>query len=165
MEDFAKPCADCGAPVAELSAYLGYGGSLCSSCTAIRIRSEEEARDSVACARCGRVTRQWTRETWRNGVEYCVECLKELEAVWRAENCCMACGAPVEDWGARVFPPERIQARDEFVKAGKVAKRFVCRKCFEAMTRKKFGVFVARSLNARTPLLRRMSSLLGVGGG
>lgn len=163
MQELLKPCGDCGVPVNEVTAYLGMGGQLCGACAAYRIQREEEARDTKQCPKCGKATRRWSRALWRDYLEYCKPCVKELEEVWQAKNGCMACSEIVEDWSARIYPPERIQARDEWVKSGKVEKRFVCRKCFEAMTQRKFGVFVRRNQNAQTPLLRRMSSLLGVG--
>jgi len=161
-----EPCIRCGTLVCECNRNEWNGERLCSVCLALEMQKEEEERDSRACMKCGRITRSWERRVWRNGKEYCNECWKELEAIWVARNSCMVCGRIVEEWRAeeKMYPPDRIQAKDEWVKTGKVEKRFVCRKCFEIMAKKKFGVPVKENKHEQTPLLRGIGQLLGIGG-
>ena len=150
------PCAECGAAC---------DGTLCPGCIALRAQREAEIADTKSCPRCMKATRSWTRETFRDGKEYCQECVKQAKAQWMAENSCMVCLLPVAGWEERTYPPERIQQRDPLVRNRIVKKRFVCRKCRETMNRRRFGVLVRRGGTKRTPVLRRMSRLLGVGYG
>jgi len=123
----------------------------------------DESYDLQACPKCGITTRSWGRSMWRDGLSYCKDCLQEAEQVFVAENSCMACDKLMQKTELRACPPERIQQRDEMVRTGKVAKRYVCRPCFEMMTKRKFGVFLANGKYTRTPLAKKMSVLLGIG--
>jgi hypothetical protein len=134
-------------------------------CNVIETQRRIEEMDSKPCLTCKKKTRHWQRKTWRNGLEYCKGCWKELEATWNAANSCMACNKVKGKWEEKHFPPERIQKRDKWVKYGRVKKRFVCKKCFEVMTRRKFGVVIRENKHTQTPLLKKMSVLLGVRGG
>ena len=151
-------CTDCGGML-DANSFSGK----CLGCNVRERAAEEERRDTVECPKCHSATRSWGRKAWKgNGMEYCVGCAKEMERIWMIANACMACGKANQMEAERVFPPERIQQRDAYVAKGVVGKRFVCRGCFEAMTRRKFGVVVRRKAQQSTPILKRISCLLGV---
>jgi len=152
-------CTGCGG-FAGCDSFAGK----CPSCNARERAAEEERLDTKDCPKCHSATRHWGRKASRiDGREYCVGCASAMERVWTIANSCMACGEVKAEWEEKVFPPERIQERDEYVKSGQVGKRFVCRGCFEMMTRKKFGAVVRQKRNESTPILKRISCLLGVG--
>jgi hypothetical protein len=157
-------CAECGSLVHSWDARFVGGSLLCQHCGLARSRREEEEADLECCARCGKATRSWNREPWRDGSSYCGECACELEEIWVAEHSCMACGARDCDCGERFFPPERIQQRDSFVRDGKLPKRFICKDCFDLMTKRRFASFL-RETKSQTPLVEKMRFLLGIGGG
>jgi len=154
--DSGVACGSCGTRM-----YDGCGG-LCGTCMALKTTREEEARDTIPCGQCFRGTRNWERTVCFDGKPYCHKCAEGVQAVYDAENSCMACGKAIGPREPRIYPPERIQTRDEWVKTGRIKRRFVCRTCFESMTVRKFGI--ALRVKPRHPVFKRMRVLLGIGG-
>ncbi|MGC8586841.1 MAG: hypothetical protein ACP5K9_00935 [Candidatus Micrarchaeia archaeon] len=69
-----------------------------------------------------------------DGFEYTIEDAEETDLKHLIENSCMLCNRVLEKGAVKILPSSYIQEKDPYVRAGLVAKRYICAECYTKIT-------------------------------
>ncbi|MCL5675310.1 MAG: hypothetical protein M1611_01725 [Candidatus Marsarchaeota archaeon] len=113
-------------------------------------------RDDAATAFLG-----FTRKVAASdGAEHDVDETEERDLSYIIQDSCMQCSKPFTASMLKVLPPRYIQERDQYVRKGIVARRFMCVPCYNSFD-SKARVKMKRAVTASTGRNAVVRSLLG----
>jgi len=69
-----------------------------------------------------------------DGFEYTIEDAEETDLKHLIENSCMLCNKVLDKGAVKILPSSYMQEKDPYVRAGIVAKRYICAECYTKIT-------------------------------
>jgi hypothetical protein len=68
-----------------------------------------------------------------DGLEYTVDEAEKQDLRYLIENSCISCNKVMQTYMIKVVPSRYIQEKDAYVRAGIVARRVMCLRCYNSM--------------------------------